>query len=93
MKEQHSALISTLRLDIKLLKLAANERNKILAEQSQDHALELEEERCGHANRITALKKLHNEEIEKRKAELRALAKQSFDDKKTCNEVSQDTII
>ena len=93
LKGQHTTLISTLRSDIKQLHQAAKEMNKSLSEQLRDHELQLGEERCGHANRITAMGKLHNEEMEKKKSELRTLAKQSFEDKKISNGVSLPTII
>ena len=79
--------------DMNILNLAAKEKDDALSAQTQQHNLQLEEERCGHANRISALSILHKEEIEKIKVELRALAKQNFADKKISNEVSLTILI
>lgn len=93
LKEQHATTISTLRSDIEALHLAAKEKDGTLSAQTHQHKLQLEEERRGHANRISALSVLHKDELEKTKAELRALAKQNFADKKISNEVSLSIFI
>ena len=93
LKEQHVTTISTLRSDNKALHQAAKEKDDSLSAITQQHKLQLEEERSGNANRISALTSLHKDELEKIKVERRALAKQNFADKKISNEVSLTIII
>ena len=92
-QEMNKFTISELKLEIRQLKQAHHEQDARMQLMNTEHSQHLEGLEEGHANRIAAMTLLHADELKKKGANMKAMARNMSSDRKVSNKVSVATHI